>query len=268
VDTFGELSLADLEHRAVEIAAWRRTLPEGSRYGITQALRQTLEAAVRWRLMRENPAKAAGRNTQPKRAEIHPFTRSEIDGVATELGEAWGPIVVLAAETGLMPSEWIALEWRDLHRREGVLLVERSYTRGQLKGYGKTSRRRRRVPLSARALDTLGQVTRRLDTPLVFPAAGGGHLDLHNWRAREWIPAVDAAGLGRGRRIYDLRHTFASEALAAGVLVYDVARVMGTSVRMIDLTYGHLAPGSEDTTRALLDARARAIAEAAREQRS
>jgi hypothetical protein len=81
---------------------------------------------------------------------------------------------------------------------------------------------------------------------------------LHNWRAREWIPAVDAAGVGKGRRIYDLRHSFATEALAAGVLVYDLARIMGTSVRMIDLTYGHQARGSEDATRALLDARAAA----------
>ena len=35
-------------------------------------------------------------------------------------------------------------------------------------------------------------------------------LNLHNWRAREWIPAVDAAGLRQGRRMYDLRHTFAT----------------------------------------------------------
>jgi len=32
---------------------------------------------------------------------------------------------------------------------------------------------------------------------------------------------------------------------AAGVPAYDVARYMGTSVRMLDLTYGHLVKGSE-----------------------
>jgi hypothetical protein len=45
---FGDLRLDELERRVAEIAAWTRTLPEGSRYGIVQALRQTLEAAVRW----------------------------------------------------------------------------------------------------------------------------------------------------------------------------------------------------------------------------
>jgi hypothetical protein len=35
-------------------------------------------------------------------------------------------------------------------RTAGVLLVERSFSRGVLKGYGKTSARRRRVPIGAR----------------------------------------------------------------------------------------------------------------------
>lgn len=48
-----------------ELAAWQATLPERSRYGIVQALRQTLAAAVRWDYMSPNPAKLAGRNPEP-----------------------------------------------------------------------------------------------------------------------------------------------------------------------------------------------------------
>jgi integrase len=55
---------------------------------------------------------------------------------------------------------------------------------------------------------------------------------------------------------YQLRHTFATEALAAGVSIFELARVMGTSVKMIDRTYGHLARDSEQVIRARLDARA------------
>lgn len=43
----------------------------------------------------------------------------------------------------------------------------------------------------------------------------------------------------------------------AGLTLYEVARFMGTSVAMIDRTYGHLAAGSEDRARALLDAYAK-----------
>jgi integrase len=56
----------------------------------------------------------------------------------------------------------------------------------------------------------------RPDTSLLFPAARGGLLNLYNWRRREWAPAIEAAGIRRPARIYDLRSTFASNALAAG----------------------------------------------------
>jgi integrase len=56
------------------------------------------------------------------------------------------------------------------------------------------------------------------------------------------------------RRIYDLRHTYATMSLAAGVSLFSLARRMGTSVEMIDRTYGHLTPDAEDYERALLDA--------------
>ena len=44
-------------------------------------------------------------------------------------------------------------------------------------------------------------------------------------------------------------------ALAAGVSIFELARLMGTSVAMIDRTYGHLARDSEDAIRARLEAR-------------
>jgi integrase len=52
-----------------------------------------------------------------------------------------------------------------------------------------------------------------------------------------------------------LRHTFATEALAAGNSIFELARVMGTSVKMIDRTYGHLVRDFEQASRARIDAR-------------
>jgi excisionase family DNA binding protein len=37
----------------------------------------------------------------------------------------------------------------------------------------------------------------RLDSPLVFPAAMGGHIGLDTWRARIWTPALEAAGIAQ-----------------------------------------------------------------------
>ncbi|MGH2450495.1 MAG: hypothetical protein ACRDGE_04340, partial [Candidatus Limnocylindria bacterium] len=100
------------------------------------------------------------------------------------------------------------------------------------------------------ALDTLPA---RLDTALLFPGARGGHLDLHNFRERHWKPALRAAGL-EYRRPYDLRHTYATFSIAAGISLFALARRMGTSLEMIDKTYGHLSPDADEYELGLLDA--------------
>jgi hypothetical protein len=68
-------------------------------------------------------------------------------------------------------------------------------------------------PGAAFALNALDALSARLDTPLLFPAPEGGLLNLDNWRRRQWGPAVEAAGVRTPARIYDLRSTFASNAL-------------------------------------------------------
>ena len=101
-------------------------------------------------------------------------------------------------------------------------------------------------------MDALQAHPWRIDTPLVYSAKDGGYLNLHNWRRNEWYPALDAAALPR-MVPYAMRPTFASFAIAAGVSLFYLARLMGSSVDRIDKTYGHLLPGSEAYLRGLLD---------------
>ena len=165
----------------------------------------------------------------------------------------YAAIPIVLAGTGLRPEELFALERRDVDLDAGVLSIERVYTQRVLKEPKKSSRQRRRVPLRARVVDALRTLPPRLDTPLLFPAARGGYIDDNKWRWRVWTPALRAAGIEH-RRIYDCRHTFASWAIAGGVQLFYLARIMGTSVAQIDATYGHLLPDSEDYLRGLLDA--------------
>jgi integrase len=172
------------------------------------------------------------------------YTPEELQALELELGPALGPIVPFAAATGLRPSEWAALERRHVDRDRRVLTVDGT----------KTSGSRREVPLTTRALDALERVPARLDSPLIFPAERGGPINLDNWRRRTWAPAVNAAGIPTPARIYDLRATFASRALAAGVAPFELARLMGTSVRMIETHYGALIGGAREALLARLDA--------------
>jgi integrase len=71
------------------------------------------------------------------------------------------------------------------------------------------------------------------------------------------LTGVDACTSRRGdraRRIYDLRHTYATWSLAAGVSLFTLSRRMGCLVAQIDETYDHLAPDAETYELGLLDA--------------
>jgi integrase len=254
IAAFGDVPLNDLERMSGEIASWRATLPERSRFAITAALRQALDGAVRWGYISTNPAKQAGRNPQPPPRPVRPFTTPEIEAIAVELSPRYQPLPVFASATGLRPEEWQALERRDVDRATSTLNVCRTVSSGEVVELGKTTRSRRQVPLSRRALEALDALPARLDTPLLFPAPGGGLLRLDNFRRREWAPAVEGSGVRRPARIYDMRSTFISNALAAGVSVFQVARVAGTSIRMIERHYGALLDGSGAEIARLLDA--------------
>jgi integrase len=138
-------------------------------------------------------------------------------------------MVLYAAATGLRPAEWLALEKRDIDREARVVYVRRSFTKGRLK-CTKTEASRRAVPLQAIALDAIEQQPSSPDSQLLFPAERGGYLDLHNFRNREWKPAQRAAEIEPLRRVYDLRHTFATFAPRAGISTFDLSRYMGASL--------------------------------------
>jgi integrase len=250
---YGDVPLREFERMAGELASWQAMLPERSRYGIVQALRQTLAAAVRWDYMNRNPAKLAGRNPEPPPRPIRAYTLAELDALAAELSQPYRPLLAFAAATGLRPEEWLALERRDVDRRAGIVNIRRTVSDGVIVELAKTSASRGQVPLSRRASAALDALPPRLDTTLLFPAPEGGLLDLDNFRRREWGAAVDASGVATPARIYDLRSTFASNALAAGVTVFELARVMGTSVRMIERHYGALLDGAHTVIASRLD---------------
>lgn len=132
---------------------------------------------------------------------------------------------VFAADTGLRPEEWIALERGDVDRK---------------------SARRLRL-----ALDALDVQPRRLDSPLLFPAARGGYIDLEN---RRWAPTAYAAGIEPHRRIYGLRHTYATTSLAARISLFVLSRRTGTFAEAARRHLRSPAPDAEEHELRLVDA--------------
>jgi integrase len=247
----GEKRLADLYPK--DVYAWRLTIPEGHRFEATQALRQVLNRAVDWGLIDSNPAKRGIRNTPRRAREKQPFESwDQLEAVAARLGRVYGPMVMFAAATGLRPSELFGLEWRDIDRAADVVYVRRAYANGRLK-HTKTRLSNRAVPLQAKALDALDRLPPSKNE-ILFPNARGGRIDFRSFGRRHWKPAQKKAAIEPLRNLYDLRHTYATFALRAGVPVFAGSRFMGSSIAMIDHHYGHLARDSREHAVSLLDA--------------
>ena len=243
-EVFGTVPLADLERMTDEIAGFAARLPERYRYSVISALRQACEAGVRYGYMTRNPAKLAGPNPQPNPRAVRVFATEELKRIVKELEDRGAAAIRFAAATGLRPTEWAMVERRDIDRVKRILSV-----RGT-----KTHRSMREVPLTAAALTALDSLPARIDSRYVFGGQRRGPFDLANFRRREWGPAIDAAGVVKPARIYDLRSTFASNALAAGITVYELARIMGTSVGMIEAHYGALLDTAHEGILDRLDA--------------
>jgi integrase len=254
VRDFGDVPLHELERMTDEVAAWQSRQPDRVRYARLAALRQVFAAAQRWGYVTRNPAQLVGRNRQPSPRAVRVFTPDELAALSAELSPAFAAVPAFVAATGLRPGEWAPLTRADVDRRAGILTVARTVSAGDVVELGKTARSLRQVPLSRRALTALDAAPPRLDTALLFPAATGAVIDLDNFRRRQWGPAVEASGVPQPARIYDLRSTFASNALAAGVGIHALARIMGTSVLMVERHYGTLLDGAMADLAGRLDA--------------
>jgi integrase len=162
----------------------------------------------------------------------------------------------------MRPSEYCALKWADLDFWSGQLSVCRSLD--FLPGGGwecsdnKTARSRRTIKLWASVAQTLR--SHRTQQGLERDAAGeswqdhdfvftnelGGPVNRNNLAKRNFRRVLKAADLPQ-IRLYDLRHTAATTALAAGVPVKVVSEMLGHASVAITLDiYSHVLPHMQD----------------------
>jgi integrase len=251
---FGDKRLDQL--RTPDLAAWRATLPARSRHQLFRSFRQVLEQAVTWQLIDRNPSDRI-RNRRVKldedRERLIFENWEQVEAVSAELVPEYRVLPIFLVGTGMRPEEALALEWRDIDKKNAVASVERVHSKGRTKPCKKSDRQRRRVPLRARVLEALDSRPQGFGKTLVLPARhDADYLKLDTFYLKHWRPALRAAGL-EPRGVYTCRHTFASWAIHAGMSLFHLSRIMGTSVTQIDATYGHLVPESEEYLRGLLD---------------
>lgn len=222
-------------------------------------LRQALAQAVKWRLLPFNPADAVELPRQ-QRKEMRAMTPEEVRAFLTEAeGDRYGTLFLLAVTSGLRPSEYLALKWEDINLKKGLLAVRRTVAReGRTFEEVKTPRSRRTVKLQGHVVAQLHQHRKRQaeirlqagerwrDHGLVFTSEIGTPIMQRNLVRRHFEPICRRAGLD-GLRLYDLRHTAATLALAAGVPAKVISEQLGhASVAFTLDVYSHVLPNMQD----------------------
>jgi integrase len=164
------------------------------------------------------------------------------------LNEQDAALFVIAACTGLRLGELLALRWRAVDLRGGMLTVSRSISAGE--ETSTKSRRARTVPLAAQAIAAFECLLERDNfkgrDDFVFCGPAGGRLDGSAVRAR-FIRAQKKAEL-RVRRFHDLRHTFGTLAIRRFDLV-SVKEMMGHAQLTTTERYLHSKPRPSDAAK-------------------
>lgn len=239
---FGDVALADIT--AQQIGSWRKPLAEGTRHDALAAVKQVLRVAVLWKYLPSSPADGL-KNPVPTRKEFIPFDSwDEIEAIEESIRPHYRGVATVATGTGLRPQEWTKLDASHIDLRGRVINLPAQIAK---------DKRARKIPLRQRVVDALAPRVEGRARGLVFTTEKGGAIDIRSFRRYVWAPALVKAGL-EARRPYDMRHTFATWALRAGLNTFTVARRMGTSLQMIDETYGHHATDSEAHELLLMDA--------------
>ena len=259
---FGTARLRDI--RAIDIEQWISAMHnEGlSASRIRQAhslISSTLGAAVRSQMLQINAA--AGVSLPRKsRNEMRFLTPYEVQRLADAIPESHRTLIFTLAYSGIREGEATALRRNrvNLLRRELIISESATDVHGR-KVFGETKNRQARTIALPRFLtDMLARLLE--DVPadpsaLVFTASTGGPIDWSNFRNRIWKPALVSAGLDRGLRIHDLRHTAASMLIAQGCHPKVVQEHLGHSSIVLTMDrYGHLYPEDRSEVSDALDA--------------
>ena len=184
-----------------------------------------------------NPCRGLRRYRTPKRERF--LTQKEFRRLGRalrdleEAGRTWAAAVAairLLALTGCRRSEILGLRWDDVDHAAGELRL-RDAKAGP-----------RMVPLTAPVKRVLEGVPRSPDNPwVIYSRNGKGRLgNLSNY----WVAVRERAGL-HDVRMHDLRHSYASRALALGESLSAIGRLLGHRHMVSTARYAHLMRDAE-----------------------
>lgn len=245
-----ELRKLKLSHILSAIAS-RPDLSGKTINNYVSVLRKALDLAVSDNVLALNPAANVPRAKHQK-SPPDPFSRDESERVINEVERIYPGQVHNLIEfwfwTGLRTSEIFGLQWLNVDLQSGTILVAEALVRGEYKDRTKTAIART-VRLNSRASSALNRqrsFTEVAGTAIFHdPRYGTRWEDERAFRRSFWTPILKQLGI-RYRRPYNMRHSYATAMLMAGMTPAFCARQLGHSVDTFLTTYARWLDGRQD----------------------
>jgi len=251
-NTLGPKTLRAVKHSHILTAiAERPDLSGKTINNYVSVLREAFDLAVMEKVVISNPVIGVPRAKYQK-PPPDPFSREEAEKIIAETARAYAGNVHNMVETwfwtGLRTSEIIGLDWPNIDFASGKMLIASAVVQGEKKDSTKTAVARV-VNLNSRALAALQrqrQVTQmKGDRVFQDPRYNA------DWKSEEafqrvyWKRMLTRLGI-RYRRPYNMRHTYATSMLMAGMKPAFCAKQLGHSVEVFLRTYAKWMDGDEN----------------------
>ena len=191
-------------------------------------LKTIFTKAVEWGKTERSPAAKVKKFQEPKGREIY-LTDNEMRRLIEAAGSTLRPVIIIALGTGMRKGEILGLKWENVHLHEGYILITEENSK---------SKKSRNVPMSGPVASALGGVPREGDFVFYNPKTKAPILDVKT----AFHTAIRRAGLKKGVRFHDLRHSAASAMIRAGVDLVTVSKILGHATIQMTMRYVHASP--------------------------
>ena len=216
--------------RKVRTELYGKGLSDRMVRGCHAMCRKALEKAVADGIIRINPA--IGCKLPPKKAkEMQVLTREEMQRfMAQAKADGYFELFLLELCTGMRRGEIVALQWDDLNMHTGELHICRQATtvHGNIHICApKTKSSIRTVILPPDIVKILAEYKKRINSRWMFPSPVKEDAPYHPSAIRKVLDRTLERAECKHVRFHDLRHTFATTALANGMDVKTLSAIIG-----------------------------------------
>ncbi len=208
---------------------------------IVSTLKHMFTKAVDWEMVEPDSLKRIRKVKQFREDKRLRFLSiEEAQGLVSVCDEHLKPIVITALNTGMRKGEILKLRWAQVDLQHGFILLDKT-----------KNGERREIPVNETLRTVFRSLRRRIDVDYVFH-------DQKKLKPYQGIKRSFATALGHAKitdfHFHDLRHTFASQLVMAGVDLVAVKELLGHKDIKMTLRYAHLAPAHKRKAVNVLDA--------------